>query len=384
LSKKIAAIILTTSIIFGSVLVPNVVFAASSDKEYEAQNLLDQALSEKSFYKYNTAYNAIVQVDNENSKNVMMAKLASLQDVVWTEDIKKYVALLGELTKTASGEVYDEVVNQVVNTNLQEIDKQYLLGEVSSWGKKLVYTDDYVKAVNEVNSAWGNKNSIGQAKKAVASVKNNYSRTYLEKQIYSIENGTENGFVSTEEASAKKKFAELLQDKQWLSQNTKYKKQGDIQFTTLDINQDGTPEMLLYYGEGSMADKTLYVVTYNNGDINVQAINTSHGGYAGYLSDEKVILTSGMTQGYVYGSAYKLQDGQYKQVYSWSDNRGNVWYNDDGSLAEGSKNLKCEINNSEVSKEEYDKFQEKIVDAVKNSKEFYEINYSNIQKYLMN
>lgn len=169
---------------------------------------------------------------------------------------------------------------------------------------------------------------------------------------------------------AKEAFGRLLQDKAWLSKNANYTKAGSVQFLILDINQDGIPEMLLSNKSGSLASYTLSVVTYDNGNTNVQVLNTSHGGFMGYLSDEKVFLINGETMGYSWGTGYKLEDNQCKEVYKWEDNSGTT------------KELVGKLNGSQVSEEEYKEFCKKFENMNPKSDDFSEINYENIKKYL--
>lgn len=171
---------------------------------------------------------------------------------------------------------------------------------------------------------------------------------------------------------AKEKFASLLQDTTWLTNNAEYKNNGSVKFLILDINQDGVPEMLLSNQSGSLASWAIYVATYNNNNVNVQKINTSHGGFAGYLSDEKVFLTNGEQMGYGWGTAYKLDNNQCVQVYTWADNAGT------------GKELEGKINDASVSQAEYKEFTKKFQNADSDYKEFYDINTENINKYLRN
>lgn len=171
---------------------------------------------------------------------------------------------------------------------------------------------------------------------------------------------------------AKEKFASLLQDTTWLTNNAEYKNSGSVKFLILDINQDGVPEMLLSNQSGSLASWAIYVATYNNNNVNVQKINTSHGGFAGYLNDEKVFLTNEEQMGYGWGTAYKLDNNQCVQVYTWADNAGT------------GKELEGKINDASVSQAEYKEFTNKFQNADSNYKEFYDINTENINKYLRN
>lgn len=169
---------------------------------------------------------------------------------------------------------------------------------------------------------------------------------------------------------AKETFGKLLQDKVWLCKNANYANNGSNTFSILDIDQDGIPEMLLSNSSGGLANYSLSVVTYNNGNVNVQVINTSHGGFAGYLSDEKVFFIKMGSMGTSFGIGYKLEGNQCTEAYSWEDNSGT------------GKDLVCKINKNQVSEEEYKEFCKKFENAESNSNNFYEINSDNIKKVL--
>lgn len=154
----------------------------------EATDYLNAALSEKTFYSFNVAYGSIMKISDENIRNNMLAKLDTLTSVVWTEDVKKYVALLDTLQKTGSGKIYDEMINQIQTSNLYDIDKEYLLGELTSWGKRLVYTQDYIAAVDAVVNAWTSStaSSIAAAEELILKLNNIYNKEYLTGELSKI------------------------------------------------------------------------------------------------------------------------------------------------------------------------------------------------------
>lgn len=154
--------------------------AVKADAE-GASSLISKTESERSFYYYNEAYNEIIKLDNETKKNELLGKLASLYSVVWNQDIININKELDTLVKTASGKVYEDVQVIIANANIYYLDKEYLLGEVTSWGKQLVWTEDYSLAMEALLNAWTNTNadSVKKAENAINSINNSYSRQYL-------------------------------------------------------------------------------------------------------------------------------------------------------------------------------------------------------------
>lgn len=183
--------------------------------------------------------------------------------------------------------------------------------------------------------------------------------------------------LTKETHKEKEVFAKLLKSKKWLTENTDYAKSPDfIKFLVLDVNQDGTCEMILYHGDsGGLAGLTLSIVSYdvNEDKVNAQKINVSHGGYKGYLSNEKTIVTGGMaTGGISFMFGYKLDGDRYIETFYASDNIGGV-----GSETK----IAYTLNDNNVSKEKYNQF----IDPIKNNltyTEMYSIKDENIKKVL--
>jgi hypothetical protein len=190
------AIVLFASTFIGAVNVNAKVANAETQDDIvqKAQQYVDEALNEKTFYKYNWAYEEIGKIDDTTLKNNLLAKLSTIANDVWTDDVKKFNKMLDNLVATnGSGKVYDDMNGSVDSSSMGDMDKGYLLGELTSWGKKLVYTSDYSDAVNKVVYIWNcikqdmPEQSITAAVKdaqtAVNKVKNGYSKQYLKDQI---------------------------------------------------------------------------------------------------------------------------------------------------------------------------------------------------------
>lgn len=157
--------------------------------------ILNEALNEKTFYKYNLTYGLLMKINDVAVRDPLLTNLSTLYNTVWTSEIKKHVASLDELTKTSSGKIYDNMEIDVNKTTLTAIDKGYLLGELTGWGKTLVFTSDYKNAVDKVVYAWkmldiGTEQNItaaiADAQTAINSVKNMYSKSYLSEELANI------------------------------------------------------------------------------------------------------------------------------------------------------------------------------------------------------
>jgi PelA/Pel-15E family pectate lyase len=158
-------------------------------------------MAKTSGYYKNKVY---VKVKNTNSKSkagfslkadkltvvndMMNGKLVTIPDIVWTDDIKNINKSLEELVSTGSGKIYDNIQATINSLKLSARDRGYLLGELASWGKRAVFTEEYKTAVDSVVNA-GTKldaDSVFKAETAISKVTNNYSKEYLLEELAKI------------------------------------------------------------------------------------------------------------------------------------------------------------------------------------------------------
>lgn len=181
--KKIKGIIAASLIVL--MLVPNVPVKAEVES---ASHLVDVALNQKTFYHYNLAYAKIMQED-ANTQAILLSKLASITDIVWTQEIKDVNKLIEEMAKNKSGKAYDQIQALIANSStLAKVDKDYLSYELFSWGSNLVYTPDYKAAVDALIEA-GNKKTdeaIQNAKNLIEKVDLPINKVYLLGEVNGI------------------------------------------------------------------------------------------------------------------------------------------------------------------------------------------------------
>lgn len=152
-----------------------------------AEDALNMALTQKtSFYYFNMAYNEIMKIQDPIMQGEMLAKLSYISNDVWTDDVKRFNTLLDEMVKTKSGRIYDQIERELrQNTNLIPEDRDYLLGELTSWGRDWVWTPEYINAVDAVVDLW-NKPSYDnylRVKDIVNKQSNSYNREYLLEEV---------------------------------------------------------------------------------------------------------------------------------------------------------------------------------------------------------
>lgn len=174
--KKFVKILAAVSIALYTVNTLPVIASTQSAKE-----LVEQAVNQKSFYYFNQAYASILELKDEVQREQLLAKLAAISSTVWNDEVKNVNKIIDELAKTASGKIYDDIQVVINKSKLPEVDKSYFLGEVTSWGKRLVWTEDYSNAVSSLSTAWTKKDSdsISKAEKAIGNIKSKINKEYL-------------------------------------------------------------------------------------------------------------------------------------------------------------------------------------------------------------
>lgn len=179
--------ILTAVVLAGNILfMPHIAKAETNN----ATTMVEEAIKEKTFYHYNMAYFEILKLQDENQKAVLLNKLAAIADTVWNDEIKDLNAVLHNMVKTASGRTYDELEAKIKKSGIVQIDKEYLLGELTSWGRRLVWTPDYLAGVDAVINAWTSNTEEGltKAEDVINKIANSYSREYLKEELLGAKN----------------------------------------------------------------------------------------------------------------------------------------------------------------------------------------------------
>lgn len=183
-AKKIIAMITTFSIAFG-------MFTFKPAKAVDMNLVdawMDSALTCETFYHYNMAYNTVLQIEDENIRNPYLWKLAEVAPKVWNSELANLIDRLNTIPQTKNAKSYDEIHKAITDCKLNETDKNYLLNELCSWGKKMVYTEDYTKALDALIKAWDTKSQedINKAKELIENVKHKDNKAYLNDELNKV------------------------------------------------------------------------------------------------------------------------------------------------------------------------------------------------------
>lgn len=182
--RKFVAAVVAINLLTSSALSPLIAMAQT---EYaDAENSVNQAVYEKSFYYYNVAYGKIMELPEGYERELLLNQLSTIADTVWTKDISDIVQSLHVIAREKSGREYDFLERKITDSTVKEIDKQYLLGELTSWGRQVVWTEDYKKAVASVIKVWIDKTetSAKEAEKAVSDIQVQINKEYLTELLY--------------------------------------------------------------------------------------------------------------------------------------------------------------------------------------------------------
>lgn len=205
--RKKIKILLTALLVSAAMAYPAVRVNA---EEVDVKQMVQEALKNKTFYHFNTAYYKLNGMPDSKEKSELLNELATIQSTVWTSEVQKTLEMLADMTKTASGKTYYEIEHYVTNSKLGEMDKGYLLGELTSWGRKLVWTEEYAKAMQAVIdlNTKPTDEKLENTEKLIASVKNELSNQFLSELIQP----TKEKLKAAADLSTMKKIISLQKD----------------------------------------------------------------------------------------------------------------------------------------------------------------------------
>lgn len=211
--KRLVSALAAASSVAAVIAPAATVFAATKD---EAAKLVAEAKKTLAFVDYNAAYAAVVALP-EADQAALLAELSPLWEKVATADIMDVLKTMEDMAKTWDLENYYKVEKIINETVKLERNQQYLMGELTSWGKKAVFTADVVAATDAIIKAWTDKTpaSIAAAKEAAAKVTNAGSLAWLNTELASVEAAaplTVNSVTATTAKTFVIKFSKAVED----------------------------------------------------------------------------------------------------------------------------------------------------------------------------
>jgi hypothetical protein len=159
-----------------------------------SRDLLNKAKKSKSFYDYNIAYYSILDIKDNLENQKMLGELATIQNDVYTKDVLYYLDLLTKVYNKGSASTYNKCENELKASKLPVYDREYMLGELTSWGKEKVFTQDYKTALDSIMDCWNYvkkgstvlKPYADKAQNIINKVQNEENRTYLLNELEGI------------------------------------------------------------------------------------------------------------------------------------------------------------------------------------------------------
>jgi hypothetical protein len=174
----VTSAVITTSLLFGSISV----FA--SEQLDNANAKVEQAVQNKTFYNYMMAYIDILNLP-QDQQGELLNKLAPIWNNVNTSNVQKARAMLEKVAKDRNGKIYAETEAFLAGLSDNDMDaftKGYLLGELTSWGRQFVFTDDYKQAVDALVNV-KDHNSYINALIKIDNVSKSESKNYLYNEL---------------------------------------------------------------------------------------------------------------------------------------------------------------------------------------------------------
>jgi uncharacterized repeat protein (TIGR02543 family) len=152
-------------------------------EETVAAKVAEAKLSKK-FGTYNEAYAMILSLPEEK-QTYYFNQLNEIAKEVYTELNKKILEEIKTFVIDANLKSYEDMLAEINNKVEDPIDKGYFLGELTSWGKQLVYTKDVLEAVDKIIKAYTEKTAeaIYNAEQAVEKIYNVKTREYLREEL---------------------------------------------------------------------------------------------------------------------------------------------------------------------------------------------------------
>lgn len=194
--------------------------------------------------------------------------------------------------------------------------------------------------------------------------------------VENLENVNNENIEEEETHEEMEAYAKLLQDYDWLCDNTDYDKvPNEVKFLPLDINDDGVSELLIHHNTTSKRNwcELISVVSYEDGLINIDHIEISHGRLYGYSKKKKAVATTSINQGYRGTVFYTFDNGKVNREVCFLDPEGvDEQFKDQYS-----------IDGERVSEEEFrERMNEYEIDTNSEKYTMHDISYENIVKYL--
>jgi urease gamma subunit len=143
-----------------------------------------EAKLSKKFGTYNEAYAMIISLPEEKQA-YYFNELNEIAKEVYTELNKKILGEIKTFVSDANLKSYEDMLAEINNKVEDPIDKGYFLGELTSWGKQLVYTKDVLEAVDKIIKAYTEKTAeaIYKAEKAIEKIDNAKTKEYLREEL---------------------------------------------------------------------------------------------------------------------------------------------------------------------------------------------------------
>lgn len=190
MKKLIGTLALSAAILvgnFGLVPIKEVKAEAATSQIDNINAYINQTKETKKFGIYNTAYKFIMELP-EGERTPYLEQLAPFAQQVYTPLNVDIINKLDAFSKDANIGDYEALKAEIEARVSDPIDNGYLLGELTSWGRKLVYTPEVIASIDSIIDAYSKRTiaSVNIAKANIAKVDVPKSRKWLYEQLIQL------------------------------------------------------------------------------------------------------------------------------------------------------------------------------------------------------
>jgi hypothetical protein len=148
---------------------------------------LEEAKASKKIGDYNETYAMAVRLPI-NKQEYYLDELSKLASEVYTSANNEIINRLQVFAASANLRDYEALIVEINDRIEDTMDRAYFLGELTHWGKELVYTPEVLKSVRLIIDAYSKRTvqSLYDAYDAVETVDNVESRIYLREQLWEL------------------------------------------------------------------------------------------------------------------------------------------------------------------------------------------------------
>lgn len=228
----------------------------------KAKELIANAGQVGTIYDYNVALVAIQKLPAAEQP-ALNAELAKFWSKCAPTEVVNVLNKMIELAAKKDLTNFYLLMDQIQKTVTNNVNKNYLLNELNSWGKAAVFTPDVVAATNAIIKAWTEKTaaSVDAAKELVAKVTNAGSKTWCANEIAAVEKLVAVKVKSVAALNSKQAVV-TFENEIGTAAAVNFTSDNGLTVTKAEVSATNKKEVTLTFND-TFEDKTTYAITVN-------------------------------------------------------------------------------------------------------------------------